>query len=189
MAPLRTPPPPGPNGPGTPARDSAEGSPRLLVLIRHAKSAWDEPLSDHDRPLAPRGRRQAPLTGGWLASHLPIPLESVVVSTAVRAQQTWELVAAELGDRPVRVSCESAAYTFSGGALRRIVAELSDTIHCAALVGHNPALEELIYGLTGEDIAMPTSALAVVALPTWATEGVLLTYGRPADGGLPPWPG
>ncbi|MFC5585479.1 SixA phosphatase family protein [Nitratireductor kimnyeongensis] len=68
-----------------------------LLLLRHAKSSWDDPsLADIERPLAPRGRRAAPLMGreilrrGWSPDY-------VLVSPARRAQQTWRLVAAEIG--------------------------------------------------------------------------------------------
>src|SRR6266700_6314858 len=74
------------------------GAGRKLVLLRHAKSAWPD-VPDHERPLARRGRRDAPGAGAWLrrAGYLP---DLVVCSTARRARETWQLAAAELGASP-----------------------------------------------------------------------------------------
>lgn len=159
---------------------------RTLVVVRHAKSDWNVPAGDRERPLAPRGRRQAPETGRWIAANLG-PLDLAVVSVAARARQTWALVAAELSRAPVDRIAEDA-YTFSGRDLATIVARLPDDVQTAVLVGHNPAVAELVEALTGRWVRMPTSALAVVALPAWDTppiDGRLRAAGRPADGALP----
>ncbi len=71
---------------------------RRLVLLRHAKSAWPD-LPDHDRPLAGRGRGDAPAMGRWLRETGCVP-DLVWCSTARRAAQTWQLAAAELGADP-----------------------------------------------------------------------------------------
>jgi phosphohistidine phosphatase len=153
---------------------------RTLVLLRHGKSDWAGDRADRDRPLADRGRRQAPEAGAWLAAHGPA-LDLAVVSPATRAAQTWELAAAELSDPPP-VEITEAAYTFDGDALLEIVRDLDDAAYAVALVGHNPALEELLHALTGERRRMPTSCLAVLRWPgRWsAPTGVeLLAHGRP----------
>ena len=67
---------------------------RKLVLLRHAKSEWPD-LADHDRPLAKRGRRDAPVVGRWLGASGYAP-DAVVCSTARRARETWELVSTGL---------------------------------------------------------------------------------------------
>src|ERR1035441_6396578 len=87
---------------------------RRLVLLRHAKSAWPD-LPDHDRPLAGRGRGDAPLMGRWLRDTGWIP-DLVWCSTAERATQTWRLAAAELGADPP-VSYEARMYGATGGGL------------------------------------------------------------------------
>ena len=79
-----------------------------LVVIRHAKSDWDVDAADRDRPLAKRGRRQAPPTGRWLAAQ-DLALDLAVVSPAARARQTWELVAAQLAAREVVVATGHSA--------------------------------------------------------------------------------
>lgn len=155
---------------------------RTLTLVRHAKSDWDVPAPDRDRPLSARGRRQAPATGAWVAAHLP-PVELAVVSPAARARQTWELVGESL--EGTRVEEAEEAYTFDGADLLGVVRGLDDTLGHAVLVSHNPALEELVERLTGHEVTLPTSALAVVRLPgSWAeagrAKGVLAAVGRPA---------
>ena len=70
---------------------------KRLWLLRHAKSSWDDPgLADHDRPLAPRGRKAGKRMRRWAAEHDVRP-DLVLCSTAVRAQATLELVAPALG--------------------------------------------------------------------------------------------
>jgi phosphohistidine phosphatase len=155
-----------------------------LIVIRHAKSDWDADAADRDRPLAKRGRRQAPPTGRWLAAQ-GFDLDLALVSPAARARQTWALVAAELdGPPPTRV--EEAAYTFDGDELLEVVRALPESAGGVVLVGHNPALEEFVETLTGEYAALPTSAVAVVEVPSWAGVGPgtgrLLANLRPADG-------
>ena len=156
---------------------------RTLVVIRHAKSDWGVPAGDRERPLAARGRRQAPHVGLWNAAHLD-PLDVAIVSPATRARQTWELAAAEL-PTPPPVRVEPDAYAFDGEALLEIVARLPTDATTAALVGHNPAVEELVEDLAGQWVRMPTAALAVVRLREWNDgRGRLLAAGRPADGPL-----
>lgn len=161
--------------------------PHTLIVIRHAKSDWDAPVGDHQRPLAKRGRRQAPEIGRWLAANDLVP-DAAIVSSAQRARQTWDLVAAELAGRAPRPQIAEAAYTFSGTNLLDLVNTLPEAAAVVALVGHNPAVEELVQLLTGQWISLPTSALAVVDVPSWPAvrrgAGCLVRAGRPADGGL-----
>ena len=154
---------------------------RTLVLIRHAKSDWSADASDLERPLNRRGQRQAPASGRWLAENLQ-PIELAVVSPAQRARSTWDLVAGELPDPPP-VSIDERAYTFDGQGLLPIIHELAPDLGTVALVGHNPAMEELTSHLSGSWVAMPTSCVAVIGLPgAWSEAGpgaTLLAHGRP----------
>lgn len=166
------------------AEPAAAPPERTLILLRHAKSDWAGGRADLDRPLAKRGRRQAPEAGRWLAAHVD-PIDLAVVSPARRALSTWELVAAELGvPPPTRV--EDRAYAASEQELLALVQELSDDLGTVVLVGHNPGLEDLVEVLTGEWAPMPTSALAVIAVAgSWATAGrspaALTALGRPPE--------
>ncbi|MDQ0711860.1 phosphohistidine phosphatase SixA [Streptomyces luteogriseus] len=67
---------------------------RHLIVLRHAKSAWPLDVVDHERPLAPRGRRDAPAAGRALADADLLP-DLALCSTALRARRTWDLAAAE----------------------------------------------------------------------------------------------
>ena len=69
---------------------------RHLIVLRHAKSAWPQEVADQDRPLGPRGLRDAPAAGRWLREHGFTP-DRIVCSPTRRTRQTWELVAHELG--------------------------------------------------------------------------------------------
>lgn len=142
--------------------------PRHLVLVRHAKSAWPAGVPDLRRPLAERGRRDAPAVGRWLREHGPRP-EAVLCSPAERARQTWALVAAELDDPP-NARYEERVYDASPEELLALVQGLPDDVGAAVLVGHNPDLEELVTLLTGEQVTMKTSAVAVLTWPGGWTE-------------------
>lgn len=136
--------------------------PRRLVLLRHAKSAWPDDLADHERPLAGRGRREAPLAGRWLADSVP-EIDLVVCSSAVRTRQTWDLVVAQLaGDPELRV--EDRVYEASAAGLLDLVRRLPDDAQTVLVVGHNPGLEDLVGLLSGTWSRMLTSTIAVLAV-------------------------
>ena len=81
-----------------------------LTLVRHAKSSWDRPgLSDRDRPLSPRGERDAPMMGRVLAGALPPP-DAVLASPALRARSTAELIAGAWGLDPAAVRLVDGLY-------------------------------------------------------------------------------
>ena len=156
-----------------------------LILLRHSKSDWSGDEADIDRPLAERGRRQAPEAGQWLATHVD-RIDMVVVSTAKRARATWDLVSAELGEQP-KTRYDDDAYAASAGELLNIIRRLGEELGTVVLVGHNPGLEGLAETLIGDWVALPTSALAVIDLDgPWRSAGrapeLLRTVGRPPTG-------
>lgn len=163
------------------------------MLLRHAKSAWTD-VPDQDRPLAKRGRRDAPVIGRWLRDHGYLP-DVVVCSAARRARQTWKLVAAELGGSP-SVTFEPRAYAASALTLLYLVRELPGTYRAALLIGHNPGLADLAASLAeppaGDDappspwMKFPTAAVAVLEFPgNWPDlapgQARLLDFVTPAD--------
>ena len=75
------------------------GVSKTLVLLRQAKSAWPDGVADHERPLAKRGRRDAPAVGRWLRDHELTP-QVALVSSARRTVETFVLLAAELPVAP-----------------------------------------------------------------------------------------
>ena len=156
-----------------------------LVVLRHAKSDWSGDDEDIARPLAKRGRRQAPDSGRWLNANLD-RIDLALVSPAERARSTWHLVAEEL-DVPPEMRLDERLYAAPAGQLLGVLRELPDELHTVVVVGHNPGVEQLVSRLTGQEVPMPTSAVAVIALPgSWATAGdapaTLSTSGRPPAG-------
>jgi len=137
---------------------------RTLIVLRHAKSDWPD-VPDEERPLAKRGRRDAPRIGQWLRDRGYRP-DVVVCSPARRARQTWKLVAPELGGSP-DVRFEPRAYGASAMTLLYLIRELPGQYRTALLLGHNPGLEELTASLAGGDgprpeIRLPTAGVAVL---------------------------
>lgn len=154
----------------------------VLILLRHAKSDWSVGRADIDRPLAPRGRRQAPEAGAWLAEHVDA-IDLAVVSSAARARATWQLASDALGRR-TRTTVSDNVYAASVDELLEVVSDLPEEARTVVLVGHNPGLEDLAALLTGEDVALPTSAIAVIDVDgPWSAVGEararLVTSGRP----------
>jgi len=149
---------------------------RRLLLLRHAKSAWPD-VADHDRPLAPRGQRDAPFVGRWLRAHEYLP-DQVLCSSARRTRETWQLVQEQLGvDPAVRVDDE--AYGAMPGELLDLIQQSEPAARTVLVVGHDPAVAELARTLPAENAAdaallvrmrekFPTAAVAVVEFTgTW----------------------
>jgi phosphohistidine phosphatase len=168
--------------PGRDAGSSRQRRQRTLLLLRHAKSDWSGGEPDVARPLAKRGRRQAPDAGRWLAANVE-NIGLAVVSSAVRALSTWDLVSAQL-DVPPPTRIDDRVYAASDKALLGVLRELPDDVDTVILVGHNPGVEDLVLLLTGERVPMPTSALAMIEVTgSWSTAGhspaMLRAAGRP----------
>jgi phosphohistidine phosphatase len=121
---------------------------RTLVLLRHLKSAWDDPgLPDHDRPLAPRGHR----AGERIRRHIEdsgISPDLVLCSSAVRAVQTWEAVRGGLPE-DLELEIEGGLYAASSESLLSRLNDLPDAVTTAMLVAHNPGIGDLAAGLAG----------------------------------------
>jgi phosphohistidine phosphatase len=155
---------------------------RRLIVLRHAKSLWPDGVADHERPLAERGRREAPVAGRWLRDQVG-RIDLTVCSSATRARQTWELVAAELDTAP-EVRVEDRLYDASTRDLLAVARQLPPTAESVLFVGHNPGLEDLVGELTGTWRPMKTGSIAVLtgvggwldARPRWA---VLLAFATP----------
>ncbi|MER7585536.1 histidine phosphatase family protein [Kitasatospora sp. NPDC097691] len=145
-----------------------EEMPRRIVLVRHAKAARPD-VEDHERPLADRGRKDAPALGRRLAGAGLTP-DLALVSTATRTRETWQLMAAELALRPKTVH-EERLYGAGPGELLAVLAEVSDDVQDVVVVGHNPGIQALAAALAGEaegdqlarmEAAFPTAAAAVL---------------------------
>lgn len=140
---------------------------RTLVVCRHSKSAWTGGVDDFDRPLEPRGKRDAAAAGRWLAEHVG-GLQHALCSPALRAQHTWELATSEFGE--VQTVHEQRMYGATAGELIAIINELPDAVTKAAVIGHNPGLEDLVSVLIGRPHRLKTSEIAVLTgTGDWAT--------------------
>ena len=170
----------------------ASDTSRRLILLRHAKSDWPD-VPDRDRPLAKRGKRDAPVVGRWLRDQGYLP-EIVICSAARRTRETWDLIAPELGGSP-SVTFEPRAYAANALTLLYLVRELPAACHAALLIGHNPGVSELASTLieaAGDDtpgapgLRFPTAAVAVLEFSgDWAglslARARLVAYTTPAD--------
>ncbi|GAB2822986.1 histidine phosphatase family protein [Actinocorallia aurea] len=147
---------------------------RLLVL-RHAKAEVGFGLADHERPLAERGLRDSAAMGAHLKEEGLIP-DLVLCSTALRTRQTLEGLAL---DAPV--SYERGIYTGDGYDLLTLVQITPAEVGTLLLVGHNPAVHELVVVTGNEPVEeFPTCALGVVELEGWESHGgALLAYRTP----------
>lgn len=141
-----------------------------LYLLRHAKSSWSDPtLADHERPLAPRGLRDAKRIAKHLRG-LEVRPALVLCSSATRTRETFELVQPALGDAPVQI--EEELYAASSDALLERVRALPDEVGSLLLIGHNPGLYDLALFLasTGAELdrfeaKFPTAGFATLAVP------------------------
>ncbi|MCE2414622.1 histidine phosphatase family protein [Candidatus Poribacteria bacterium] len=143
---------------------------KTLLILRHAKSSWNYPeLSDYDRPLNVRGKRDAPRMGKFLREQKLIP-DRVLTSSAKRARKTANKVAKACGYTG-KVKKLDAFYDAVVGVYFETLQALPDKYECVMVVGHNPTMEQLVGYLTGQIRRMPTAALAHIELPIqqWET--------------------
>ena len=142
-----------------------------LYLLRHAKSSWDDAaLPDHDRPLAPRGRRATKLLAGHIHDAGIAP-DLVLSSTARRTRETFEGIATAFGDG-VEAHFEDALYGASADELLARLQAIPPAVESAMLIGHNPSIARLALRLAADGDALgrishkyPTGALATLAIP------------------------
>ena len=125
-----------------PLREPWPTVPKTLILLRHAKSAWDNPsLADFARPLSSRGRKAAPLIGAYLARHGLVP-DLVLASSAQRVIETLDLVSAGWPGKPTIRKLKSLYLAMPREMLRRLqaVGREPDRV---MLVGHSPGIADL----------------------------------------------
>lgn len=157
-----------------------------LLLLRHAKSSWENAeADDHERPLAKRGARDAPLLGR-LINHEGARPDLVLCSTAVRTRATLTLVLSELDGPPPAIEYDDALYLAEPDRLLERLARVENA-QTVLIVGHNPGMHGLALALVGEgprrDIAalatrFPTACLAMIELPAASWSEVAPGTGR-----------
>jgi phosphohistidine phosphatase len=146
---------------------------KRLILTRHAKSAWDDPLTpDHDRPLNERGKNAAADLGDWLASRDYAPQE-VLCSDAVRTRATFSGIAPALPGTPI-LELKPALYHAGPDVMLAVLRHAS--ADCVMMIGHNPGIAEFAERLVARSPAnpefarYPTGATLVVdfSTPSWS---------------------
>ncbi|MEU1184847.1 histidine phosphatase family protein [Streptomyces sp. NPDC005820] len=137
--------------------------PRRIVLFRHAKADWPQ-VTDHERPLAERGRKDAAVAGRRLADS-GIPLDLALCSTAARTRETWKLAVHELPHRPKTVY-EERIYEASPGELIALLNETPDDVRTVILIGHNPGVHALTDILTDSAESEPRERMTRRGFPT-----------------------
>ena len=166
---------------------------KTLILLRHAKSGWDDPVArDFDRPLNPRGQRAAVTMGKHIRS-LGLEFDAVIASPAVRVVETLEQVGTGYGG-DLAPAWDKRIYLASAATLLDIVQSLPDAADTVLLSGHNPGLEELVLALVpggalrhDVEVKFPTAALAEIAFEVerWQDvepgDGELVRFIRPRD--------
>jgi len=150
---------------------------RRLILLRHAKADRAQPGErDIDRRLEERGRKEAALIGGYMASHGLTP-DRVLISPAVRTQETWKSASAAFRPAPATATAERL-YDASAQTIFSIVTDAPATAQSVLVIGHNPGVHELALALIAsgdiearEQLAekLPTSGLIVIdfAVDAW----------------------
>ncbi|MBF0589087.1 MAG: histidine phosphatase family protein [Magnetococcales bacterium] len=117
--------------------------PRELLILRHAKSAWDtDAPTDFERPLARRGLKAAPRMGKWIRRQKMIP-DHIIASPARRAQQTVKLACKAMKVSKKEINQDARIYGASTEDFLTILAETPKSAQRVMLVGHNPGLEFL----------------------------------------------
>lgn len=128
---------------------------RTLLLLRHAKSDYPDGVVDHERPLAPRGIREAGLAGDWLRAHAPA-IDAVLCSTATRTRQTLERTRI---DAPVTFA--DRLYDATPGTVIEEINGVDPGVETLLVVGHEPTMSNLALGLAAIDGSNPTAAESI----------------------------
>ena len=167
-----------------------------LLLLRHAKSAWnDASQTDFERPLNERGLKAAPKMGKYIANRKTEP-ELVLISSATRARQTTELALAQFKSKP-HIQILDELYNFSGfQSMLNIIRNKGEKHSPLMVIAHNPTIEELAYELTGTgnnaaralmNQKYPSAGLAILDfdIKQWADlqtgVGTLISFTHPKD--------
>ena len=138
---------------------------KTLILLRHAKSGWDEPVSrDFDRPINVRGKRGSEVMGRWMRNEA-IGFDLIVASPAIRCVETIEHLAVGYGET-LAPMWDNRVYLASAAGLLEVIQDWPDTAERVLLVGHNPGFESLAAllstGQSGDHRGMPPAGIAVL---------------------------
>lgn len=159
---------------------------KRLILIRHAKSGWDDPTADdHERVLTERGRTAAQAIGGWLAHNNYVP-DTILVSDAARTKETHHFLCAGLGQTP-NTTFHAILYHAAPDTILDLA--LKQTAQTIAVIAHNPGIAMAAHGLVTNRPKhdrfsdYPTSATTVIDFPhiIGIHEGTCVDFVVPRD--------
>jgi phosphohistidine phosphatase len=143
---------------------------KRLTLVRHAKSSWKDPsLDDFDRPLNPRGERDAPVMARRLKARGARP-SLILTSPAVRANRTARLIAEAIGYPVEFLQREAELYLADPATILDVIARDADGCNDIFVVGHNPGVTDLANRLTESRIDnVPTCGIVSMEadVPSW----------------------
>ncbi len=136
---------------------------KILILMRHAKSSWKEPLNDHDRPLNRRGKRAAKLIGETLAAKGFIP-DLILSSDAKRARSSAKRLLKGLGGKGVsKIELDPMLYEADAATIMREISKTPSHIQTLLLIAHNPGISDLAAMLSGDNSLswLPTAGTVI----------------------------
>jgi phosphohistidine phosphatase len=145
---------------------------KTLLLVRHAKSSWDQPgLSDAERPLNERGKKDAPEMAARMKEK-GITIDRFVSSTAKRARRTARYFAEEFGQSKEDIKLVEDLYLATPSAFESVVSKLDDHYNTVALFSHNPGITDFASSLTNVRVdEMPTCGVFAVQAETASWSG------------------
>jgi phosphohistidine phosphatase len=168
---------------------------KILTLLRHAKSGWDDEVQrDFDRPLNRRGRKAARAVGQEM-KRLELEFDRVIASPAVRVVETLADVSDGYG-RAIAPDYDESIYLALTSTLLELVQATDSSVERLLLVGHNPGLESLAILLSRDDndpareeisVKYPTATLTEIVFPveSWSEvregAGRIRRFIRPRD--------
>lgn len=135
-----------------------------ILLMRHAKSDWPEGVSDLERPLSEKGKKNAVKMGQWLINQGLMP-DLILVSPAKRAQQTVRRLCKEC---KTPIETLDALYNADENTLMQILQNLPENVKRVMIVGHNPGIQQLAETLDEappSDPLFPTAAIVHLLFP------------------------
>ncbi len=152
---------------------------KKIYILRHAKSSWNDlAVSDFDRPLNERGKRDAPLLGDKL-KELKIVPDLILSSAANRAITTAMIVAEKINFPQEKIEKREDFYLASSQKIIKVINLLDDSFNSILIVGHNPGLTELANDLGAFQVSnMPTCALVALEFDVGEWQAVHFGLGK-----------
>lgn len=147
---------------------STDPTEHRLLLMRHAKAAYPDHCTDHQRPLAGKGRKEAVAVGEWLAETGWVP-DLIICSDAARTQETAALVCEGLGTSPSIEPLENL-YEAGVSAVFDAISATESRVTTLLVVGHEPTMSATTAALCDKFAPFPTAAVAQIELENWQVE-------------------